>query len=63
MQIIKQSEYFKLVGITHQGLQKIIKRKEFIERKDYVRISGTPMIILNQKTRNYKVKKPGKAIN
>lgn len=63
MQIIKQSEYIKSVNISRQGLQKIIKRNEFIEGKDYVRISGTPMIILNHKTRNYKAKKPGKAIN
>lgn len=62
MQIIKQSEYIKSVNISRQGLQKIIKRNEFIEGKDYVRISGTPMIIINYKTRNYKAKKPGKAI-
>lgn len=63
MKIIKQSEYVKLVGISRQGLQKIIKRDEFIEGTDYIKISGTPMIVINEKTINYKAKKPGKAIN
>ena len=60
MKIIKQSKNVKLVGISRQGLQKIIKRNEFLEGKDYIRISETPMIILNKKTRNYKPKRPGK---
>lgn len=60
MNLIKQSEYVKLVGISRQGLQKIIKRNEFIEGKDYIKISETPIIILNEKTKKYKPKRPGK---
>ena len=60
MKILKQSEYVKLVGISRQGLRKIIKRNEFEEGKDYIKVSETPMIILNKKTRNYKAKRPGK---
>ena len=60
MKILKQSEYAKFIGISRQGLYKIIKRGEFEEGKDYIRVSGTPMIILNKKTRKFKPSNPGK---
>jgi hypothetical protein len=60
MKLMKQNEYVKLVGISRQGLQKVIKSGRFAEGKDYLRISGTPVIILNSKTKNFKPSKPGK---
>jgi hypothetical protein len=60
MRLIKQSEYVKLVGISRQGLLRIIKSGRFIDGEDYIRISGTPMIILNGKTKKFKPSKPGK---
>lgn len=60
MELKKQSEYIKLVGISRQGLQKIIKTGRFIEGEDFIRVSGTPIIILNAKTKNFKSAKPGK---
>ena len=63
MKLLKQIDYAKRVGISRQGLYKIIKEGRFIEGEDYILVSETPMIILNKKTKNYKIKKPGKAIN
>ena len=60
MKLLKQSEYVLLVGISRQGLQKVIKSGRFEEGKDYIRVSGTPMIVLNSKTKNFKPSKPGK---
>ena len=63
MKLLKQIEYAKLIGISRQALHKIIKERRFEEGEDYILVSGTPMIILNSKTKNYKPKRPGKSIN
>ena len=60
MKILNQTEYAKSIGISRQALHKIIKEGRFEIDKDYILISGTPMIIINKKTRNYKPKRPGK---
>jgi hypothetical protein len=60
MELLRQHEYIKLVGISKQGLQKVIKSGRFAEGKDYIRISGTPVIIINKKTKNFRPSKPGK---
>jgi predicted DNA-binding protein (UPF0251 family) len=60
MKLMKQNEFVKLVGISRQGLQKVIKSGRFKEGKDYIRVSGTPIIILNNKTKKFRPSKPGK---
>lgn len=62
LKVLNQTDYAKKIGISRQGLCKIIKEGRFVEGKDHLRISGTPMIILNSKTENYKIKKPGKQL-
>ena len=60
MELVKQIDYAKSIGISRQALYKIIKEGRFIIGKDYILVSNTPFIILNKKTKNYKPKRPGK---